>query len=171
MAAKQQDNDRTDIAIQLWQKERPDLNVKAKAVTGRIIQCQGIFLEQVSQAFKPLQINTGEYAVLCTLRVSGKPYQLTPKQILKLVLLTSGGMSNLLERLEQKHWLIRLPDPNDRRGVLVKLTEKGLTLVEQAMAAHARIEQQFTAPLTAPEQATLAQLLKKLLSSHPLSIS
>lgn len=168
MPRKQQDNDRTDIAIQLWEKECPELDVKAKAVVGRIIQLQGIFLEQVSQAFKPLHINPGEYAVLCTLRVSGEPYQLTPKQILKRVLLSSGGMSNLLERLEQKHWLNRLPDPNDRRGVLVRLTEKGLKLVEQAMTCHAQIEQQFTASLTAPEQATLAQLLKKLLGSHPM---
>lgn len=167
MADKQQDNDRTDIAIQLWEKERPDLDVKAKAVVGRIIQLQGIILEKVGQAFKPLEMNTGEYAVLCTLRVNGKPYQLTPKQIIKRVLLSSGGMSNLLERLEQKHWLIRLPDPNDRRGVLVKLTEKGFKLVEQAMALHAKIEQQFTAQLTAQEHATLAQLLKKLLRCHP----
>ncbi len=168
MSRKAQTPDRIDVAIQLWQKERPELAVAAKAIVGRIIQLQGIFLEQVHQAFKPLQINTGEYSVLCTLRVSGKPYQLTPKQIIKMVLLSSGGMSNLLERLEKKHWIVRLPDPDDRRGVLVKLTEQGLTLVEQAMTIHAQIEQQFTAQLTVSEQATLTQLLKKLLSSHAL---
>lgn len=164
MSRKTQAPDRIDVAIQLWQKERPELEVTAKAIVGRIIQLQGIFLEQVNQAFKPLQIHTGEYSVLCTLRVSGKPYQLTPKQIIKMVLLSSGGMSNLLEKLEQKQWIVRLPDPNDRRGVLVKLTEKGLALVEQAMTLHAQIEQQFTARLTPSEQAALTQLLKKLLN-------
>lgn len=156
--------DKIDVAIALWQKERPDLSTQGKTIVGRIIYLQNIILEAVNTAFKPLKLNAGEYAVLCTLRVSGAPFTLSPSQLLKLLLLSSGGLSNLLERMEKKELIKRMADSQDRRAVAVMLMPKGKKLVDKAMEIHTEIEQSFSKKLNHAEQKQLASLLKKLIA-------
>jgi DNA-binding MarR family transcriptional regulator len=163
MKAPRKALDRVDKVLANWAKERPDLDASAKAIVGRLIRLQAVLLHTVSTTFKTFKINPGEYAVLCTLRVSGHPYQLPPKKIIQSVLLSSGGMSNLLEKMEQKQLIKRTFDPHDRRGVLVKLTPHGKTIIDAAMAAHVKAEHQLITALDKNEQKTLVSLLRKLL--------
>lgn len=165
MKSKNMSLDRVDITLHKWSKERGELDTSAKAIIGRIIRLQGVILEIVSKTFKTFQINPGEYAVLCNLRVNGKPYQMSPKEIIQSVLLTSGGMSNLLERMEQKQLIKRIHNSNDRRGVLVRLTEKGKNIIDAAMTEHVHVESQLIAALTKHEQTILESFLKKLLTN------
>ncbi len=163
MNSKNKINDRVDITLKKWAEERSDLDTSAKAIVGRIIRLQGVILEVVSRIFKKYKINPGEYAVLCNLRVSGHPYQLAPKEIIQSVLLTSGGMSNLLERMEGKKLIKRIDDPNDRRGVLVQLTKEGKQIIDAAMTQHVQVEKQLISSLDKSECAKLEELLRKLL--------
>lgn len=157
--------DRVDITIKKWSKERADLNTSAKSILGRIIRLQSIILNKVSQTFKEFDINPGEYAVLCNLRVNGHPYQMSPKDIIQSVLLTSGGMSNLLERMENQNLIKRISDPDDKRGVLVVLTEKGKNIIDAAMTEHVQVEEMLINSLDKNERLELEKLLKKLLTN------
>lgn len=161
---KQEKQDRVDITLKKWGKARSDLNAAAKAIVGRIIRLQGVIVETVAETFKKYGINPGEYAVLCNLRVNGRPYQLSPKEIIKSVLLTSGGMSNLLERMEKKKLIKRIADPHDRRGVLVQLTDEGKKIIDAAMTEHVDVEQELVSSLDKNERVALEVLLKKLLT-------
>jgi DNA-binding MarR family transcriptional regulator len=156
--------DRVDVTLKKWKNERPDLNASAKAVVGRIIRLQGVILSVVTKSFKKHGINPGEYAVLCNLRVNGHPHQMSPTQISQNMLLTSGGMSNLLERMENKNLITRIHDPNDRRGVLVQLTQEGKKIIDAAMTEHVQVERELISHLSKDEKLTLEVLLKKLLT-------
>ena len=157
--------DRVGMTIKKWSKERPDLNTSAKSVIGRIIRLQGVILNQVSRTFKEFDINPGEYAVLCNLRVNGHPYQMSPKDIIQSVLLTSGGMSNLLERMENKKLIRRISDPDDKRGIVVVLTEKGKNIIDAAMTEHVQVEEMLISSLDKNERLELEKILKKLLTN------
>jgi len=155
--------DRVDLVIHNWKKSRPDLDPSAKGIIGRIIRLQGVILENVTRTFKKHGINPGEYAVLCTLRVNGPHLQMAPGEIMRAVLLTSGGMSNLLERMEKKKLIRRLQDPDDRRGVMVKLTEKGKQIIDAAMKDHVQVDKDLISSLDSGDCTKLEKLLKKLL--------
>lgn len=156
--------DRVDIALEKWKRERRDLDASAKAIVGRIIRLQGVILNHAGKTFKKHGIQAGEYAVLCNLRVSGAPFQMSPKDLIQSVLLTSGGMSNLLERMENKKWIKRISDPNDRRGVVVQLLPLGKKSIDAAMTEHVEDEREIIKVLNKQERHQLEELLKKLLT-------
>lgn len=164
-AMKYKKQDRVDVVQQKWRQERPALDVSAKGIVGRIIRLQAVMMDQVADLFSRHGIQPGEYAVLCNLRIQGNPYQLSPKGIAQSVLLTSGGLSNLLERLENKKYIKRLPDPQDRRGVLVQLQALGKKIIDAAMTEHVQFEAGLVSALNQSERATLENLLKKLLTN------
>ncbi len=103
------------------------------------------------------------FDVLASLRRSGPPYQLTPTQLYREMMLTSGAMTNRIDRLEEAGLVARKPDPSDRRGTLVRLTAKGKALIDAAAAEHAANEERLLAVLTATEQRQLGDLLRKVL--------
>lgn len=152
--------------IAQWRTERPDIDSSGKAVVGRLLHLQGVVLQAVNDALSPHGLKYQEYAVLATLRVSGTPFKMTPSSLKSRLLFTSGGLSNLLKRLEANAWIARSNDPNDGRGVLVSLTAKGRKLADAAMPDHARAELQLLDDFTASERKLLTTFLTRLMSSQ-----
>ncbi|MEI9416201.1 MarR family winged helix-turn-helix transcriptional regulator [Mesorhizobium sp. Cs1321R2N1] len=158
--------DRARKAIEQWQRERPDLDVSPMAVIGRLNEVSALIArERLAPLFARFGLQTGEFDVLATLRRSGSPYALTPTALYEATMVTSGAMTNRLDRLETSGLIQRAPHPNDRRGIVVRLTEKGLALIDEAVAAHVANEHQILSGLTQTERETLSRLLEKLIGS------
>jgi DNA-binding MarR family transcriptional regulator len=155
--------DAIDGILDQWHVERPDLDPSAKAILGRIIRLEPLIQQAYHEAFAPIGINEKDYGVLVVLRRAGAPYQLTPTDLARQRMITSGGMTAALDRLERKGLITRLPNPSDRRGSLVALTEAGLAVVDEAMVRHTAAEHEQVAALDEAERAQLAALLRKLL--------
>jgi DNA-binding MarR family transcriptional regulator len=157
--------DRIDRIIAQWRRERPDLDVRPMALVGR--------LQRAAAALRPLLDEThalsglqGEsFDVLASLRRSGPPFQLSPTQLYREMMLTSGAMTNRIDRLEAAGLVARKPDPDDRRGTLVRLTAKGKALIDAATSGHVANEERLLSALSVREQQQLGELLKKLLVS------
>lgn len=147
-----------------WKAERPDLDSSGKEVVGRILRLEGVVLQAVNAALAPHGLKYLEYAVLATLRVSGSPYRMTPSSLQERLLFTSGGLSNLLKRLESNGWIQRTNHPEDGRGVLVCLTPKGRRLADRAMPDHADAELRLLRMFTRQERDQLAGLLAQMLA-------
>ena len=146
-----------------WHLERPDIDCSGKAIIGRILRMQEVILRAVNRALATHGLRYSSYAVLATLRASGPPYRMSPSLLVDTLLLSSGGTSNLLARLENKAWIERRPDPKDRRAVIVSLTAKGKKLTERAMSDHAAVECKLVALLSMREQQAMADMLSRML--------
>jgi DNA-binding MarR family transcriptional regulator len=157
------DRDAIDVIVDEWRRERPDLDPTAKEVTGRIIRLASLFERTYSDTFARFGLNEGDYSVLAPLRRAGAPHELTPTELAKHRMITSGGMTAALDRLERKGLVKRAPNPADRRGSLVRLTPEGKDVVDRAMTTHAQTEHQLLAGLDKRERAQLHTLLRKLL--------
>ncbi|MBZ9740705.1 MULTISPECIES: MarR family winged helix-turn-helix transcriptional regulator [unclassified Mesorhizobium] len=158
--------DRAGKAIEQWQRERPDLDVSPMAVIGRLNEVSSLIArERLAPLFARFGLQAGEFDVLATLRRSGSPYALTPTALYEATMVTSGAMTNRLDRLEASGLILRGPHPNDRRGIVVRLTEKGLALIDEAVTAHVANEHEVLAGLTPTERETLSHLLEKLIGS------
>ncbi|ASM52567.1 hypothetical protein PNIG_a0232 [Pseudoalteromonas nigrifaciens] len=156
-------NDFVDVVIAQWNKERPDLDPSPMGVMGRLVRTDVMFSKELQTVFGRFGLNGGEFDVLATIRRSGKPFTLSPSQLLQTLMLTSGSMTNRIDKLEAKDLVARSFDPNDRRGVMVSLTEKGFQLIDQVVEEHIAKGQSLLSPLDKSEQQQLAVLLKKLL--------
>ncbi len=146
-----------------WRRERPDIDCSGKAVVGRILRLQGVILREVDAALRPFGLKYPAYAVLATLRVNGAPFEMTPSELTQSLLLSSGGTSNLLARLEREGYVTRTNSTRDRREVHVRLTEDGKALADRAMEAHAEAERALIADLGGKERAALGGLLSRLI--------
>jgi len=164
--ANEIDGDALDGIVAEWRRERPDLDVRAKQMTGRIIRLASIFQQAYVDIFGPLGLNEGDYGVLAPLRRAGEPFTLSPTALADHRMMTTGGMTKALDRLESKGLVERLPNPADRRGSLVRLTEAGRTVVDEAMNRHVVTERRLVSNLDDAEQAQLTSLLRKLLIGH-----
>jgi DNA-binding MarR family transcriptional regulator len=120
-----------------------------------------------ARVFEAYGVSFGEYLVLAALRRAGPPYRMNPTALFNSVILSSGAMTNRLDRLEEMGLVERLPDPSDRRGRLVALTDSGRNLVDSAVVDYLEDEQQLLSSLDADEREQLAGLLRKLLLSEP----
>lgn len=149
--------------MQRWRRARPDIDCEGKAVVGRILRLEGVILQHVDAALKPFDLKYQAYAVLATLRVNGPPYEMTPGALTQCLLLSSGGTSNLLARLERQGFITRTNSRKDRRAVHVRLTDAGKSLADQAMEAHAKAERDLLADLSEEDRAALGALLRKLI--------
>ncbi len=136
------------------------------AVLGRLNEAASLIArDRLAPLFASFGLQSGEFDVLATLRRSGAPYALTPTALYEATMVTSGAMTNRLDRLERTGLIARGPHPNDRRGIVVQLTQKGLALIDEAVTAHVANEHQILAGLTNAEQQTLSRLLEKLIGS------
>ncbi|TFH88578.1 MarR family transcriptional regulator [Billgrantia azerbaijanica] len=154
---------RVKLAVSQWRRELPDLDLLPMEVVGYLKTSQLITKERLDAFFKQHGLQAGEFDVLATLRRAGAPYALTPTQLYEALMLSSGGMTNRLDRLERAGLIQRSPNPEDRRGVLVSLTERGRDLMERIIPLHVENEARLLAPLNRDEQETLRRLLGKLL--------
>ncbi len=145
-----------------WEKERPDLDTSGMAVCGRILRLGKMMEEDINKELKKYDLQYTELDVLATLRRKGEPFQLNPKQLIESVLITSGAMTACLDRLEKRNLLERLSDPSDRRGRIISLTKKGLTLIDQAIELRFKQASESIAGLTNTNQEQLSELLEML---------
>jgi DNA-binding MarR family transcriptional regulator len=159
--------DEIDRIVDQWNSERPDLDVSATHVLQRITRLALLQGSSFARVFAPYGISFGEYVVLATLRRIGHPYCMNPTRLFSSVILSSGAMTNRLDRLEAMGLVERHPDPDDRRGRLVELTDQGRRLVDMAVIDHLRNEERLLAALEPAEREQLAGLLRKLLLSPP----
>jgi DNA-binding MarR family transcriptional regulator len=158
--------DLVERGIQQWKRERPDIDSSGKAVVGRLLRLEEVVLRTLNQVLEPFGMKYQEYAVLATLRVAGAPYRLSPSRLQSTLLFTSGGLSNLLKRLEKEGWVKRSIDPNDGRGVLVKLTAKGVRLADEAMPRHAAAELHLLRMFDASQREVLSGLLGQMMTGN-----
>lgn len=148
-----------------WKAARPDLDPGPMAIIGRILRLELMAGEKMRRVLRPLKIDLGGFDVLATLFRTGSKYRLTPTALHRELLLTSGAMTNRLDRLERSGWVRRLEDPGDRRGTLIELTAKGKTLINKAIELHLKNEAAMVSVLSTDEQQRLASLLEKLLAT------
>ena len=164
MARRQQStNDHIEDTFNAWRRERPGLDLSGMAVVTRLLRVARRFDEARDEFFSALGLKPGWLDVLGALRRAGYPYRLTPTKLAEEALISTAGMTNRLDRLEQADLIRRLPDPDDRRGVLVELTNDGLELVDSAVDAHRGLSRRLLAGLDSGEREELDGLLKKLL--------
>jgi DNA-binding MarR family transcriptional regulator len=156
--------DEVDELTEAWARERPDLDLGAMAVFSRISRLSRHLDLARREAFAAHGIESWEFDVLAALRRAGTPYQLSPGRLLKATLVTSGTMTNRVDRLAERGFVERHPDPDDRRGVLVRLTGDGKAAVDGAFTALIDAEKALLAELPAGEQGELAGLLRRLLA-------
>jgi DNA-binding MarR family transcriptional regulator len=159
--------DEVDRIVNKWKTVRPDLDTAPAHVLQRITRAYGLQSTSFNKVFARYGLTWGEHLVLAALRRAGPPYRMNPTTLFNAMMLSSGAMTNRLDRLEEMGLIRRLADPDDRRGRLVELTPKGLKLVDEAVVAHFANEDRLLGGLSAKERDTLAGLLKKLLLSEP----
>jgi DNA-binding MarR family transcriptional regulator len=156
--------DEVDELVEAWARERGDLDLAAMAVFSRISRLARHLDLARRQAFTAHGIESWEFDVLAALRRAGTPYELSPGRLLRETLVTSGTMTNRVDRLAARGFVERYPDPDDRRGVIVRLTAEGKTAVDGAFEALLQAESRLLADLPAKERTKLASLLRTLLT-------
>ena len=156
--------DEVDRVVAAWRRERPDLDVSPLEVLSRVTRLARHLDRARSAAFAAHGLENWEFDVLAALRRSGPPYELSPGQLVADTLVTSGTMTNRIDRLAARDLVRRRPDPDDGRGVLVHLTDAGRTLVDTALADLLDRERSLLAVLTADDGPRLAALLRRLVS-------
>ncbi|MCM1011849.1 MarR family transcriptional regulator [Brevibacterium sp. XM4083] len=154
--------DEVDRIVAAWRHERPDLDVSPMEILSRVSRLSRQLDRARKSSFSDYGIESWAFDVLSALRRSGEPYQLSPSTLLQETLVTSGTMTNRIDRLVTAGWVERLPDPDDRRGVLVRLTEAGRATVDSALADLLVKERDILAGLTPAGRRKLASLLREL---------
>jgi DNA-binding MarR family transcriptional regulator len=161
--------DAVDQIVHQWNRERPELDVSATHVLQRISRIYLLQSASFAAVFERYGITFGEFEVLAALLRSGPPHQMSPTRLVDAVVLSSGAMTNRIDRVEALGLVVRRPDPRDRRGTLVALTREGRQTVDAAVVAHLANEEHLLTPLSSAERGTLARLLRKLLLSEPFA--
>ncbi len=168
MAADPTERDEVDRLVEAWQRERPDLDASPLAVLSRVTRLARHLDRARRDAFTEHDLETWEFDVLAALRRAGAPYELSPGQLLTQTLVASGTMTNRIDRLAARDLVQRGPDPDDRRGVLVRLTEEGRTRVDEALSDLLGQEEAILAGLSAADRAQLADLLRRVTAPFDL---
>ena len=156
--------DEVDVLLEAWRRERPDLDVTPMEVLSRISRLAQQLDRRRASAFSAHELEPWEFDVLAALRRSGAPYQLTPGQLLRETLVTSGTMTNRVDRLAARRLVSRDDHPGDRRGVLVRLTAAGREAVDAALADLLSAERAMLADLPDTNRNELVAALRRLLA-------
>ena len=154
--------DEVDRLVEDWSRERPDLDLRPMDVLSRVSRLSHHLDRARRQAFAEHGIESWEFDVLAALRRAGPPYELSPGRLIRETLVTSGTMTNRVDRLAGRGLVERKPDPSDRRGVLVRLTEEGRGTVDGALSGLLEREHELLAGLNGTDQKKLASLLRNL---------
>lgn len=164
MSQRQPVHDDVDEIVAAWRRERPDLDPEPLHVFSRLSRLARRLDLDRATAFGDHGIDGWEFDVLSALRRAGDPYELSPGRLVQETLVTSGTMTNRIDRLAAKGWVERAPSPTDRRGVIVRLTDAGRSAVDGAMADLLDRERDQLSELGAAEITELTALLRRLLA-------
>src|SRR5664279_1275852 len=156
--------DEVDRIVNAWQRERPDLDIAPLTILSRVLRLARHLDLARGSAFAEHDLEGWGFDVLSALRREGAPYELSPGQLVAQTLVTSGTMTNRVDRLVARGLVSRGPDPSDRRGVTVTLTTAGRALVDAAMADLLERERILLSQLPPAQRQHLAELLRRLLS-------
>lgn len=160
-----QEADHVDRALEQWERVEPGVDRSPVAVIARLGRLGSFIDRELEANFARFGINRAGWDVLASLRRHGPPYRLTPTQLYRALMRTSGAITNQLHRLESAGLVRRVADPNDGRSTLVELTEEGRALVRRVAPTHLDTERRILSALTASERDHLAGLLRKVLLS------
>lgn len=155
--------DSIDFLTSQWRRELPGINPWPSTVVARILKLAFLLKKETEEAITPLGLTWEAFEMIAALRRSGPPYQLKPTTLHGLMMVTSGAMTNRIDRAEALGLISRSPDPADRRGVIVTLEPKGIELAEEAMAAYYQRMSRLLAFLSRSERAEVTAALKTLL--------
>ena len=158
--------DQVDRILAQWRRERPDLDTGPMGLLGRLNRLAGHVAEAQARVFRDHGVSAAGFDVLATLRRSGEPYALTPSALIAWTMVTSGTMTNRLDRLEQDGLVERRLNPQDGRGWLVALTPTGFALIDRLVAAHVANQHRLLEGLSPALQADLDAALKAWLALY-----
>ena len=157
--------DFVDSLEEEWKAQVPTLSTEPIAVVARLVRMSYYVERRVAENLARYDLTRGEFEVLAVL-TRNPDMVITPKILQTKILITSGGLSNRIRKLEAKGLLERFPDTNDRRGVILKVTEKGRALTLEAVNSHVEVERQLASCLSYGEQQELVRLLKHMILSQ-----
>jgi DNA-binding MarR family transcriptional regulator len=157
-----QDGDAVDRITEQWHAIRPDIDVSPINVIGRVSRLSRLVDRRLAENFARHGIESWMYDVLATLRRSGEPYELTAGDLVRQTMVTTGAVTNRIDRLEQRG-LVERSRTGDRRKVIVRLTGRGLALVDEVVHSHLATEREILAALSPRQQDDLARLLRTAL--------
>ena len=155
-------NDIVDGMLAQWDEERPELEAGSLGVVVRVMHLAKAFLRQADEALRPQGLELFEYDVLSTLRRQGRPYAMAASRLAKQAELSTGAMTNRVDKLEARGLVRRETDATDRRAVIVRLTAAGLEVIDDAIKARFAAADRGLSGLDADEVNALAGLLRKL---------
>ncbi|GAA4636965.1 MarR family transcriptional regulator [Actinoallomurus vinaceus] len=157
--------DAVDRILDQWRSERPDVDVWPMGVIGRLNRLSRILDRELKEFFSGHGLEHWEFDVLATLRRSGPPYELTAGALNRAAMVTSGAITNRIDRLSARGLVERVPDEEDRRSVRVRLTDGGRALVDEVVGLHVANEVRLLGALAPDDRDRLADLLRGLLES------
>lgn len=156
--------DEVDEVLAAWGRELPEADTSPMGIWSRITRLAGVLDVQRKRCFAEHDLEIWEFDVLSALRRAGHPYRLSPGQLLQLTHVTSGTMTNRVDRLRARGLVLRESDPNDGRGVVVELTSEGRRAVDAALQALVVMEEKLLADWSLQDREMLAGMLRRLLA-------
>ncbi|MFJ6672065.1 MarR family winged helix-turn-helix transcriptional regulator [Actinosynnema sp. NPDC091369] len=157
--------DHVDLVVSQWHAQRPDLDVSPMAVIGRLSRLARLVDAELGKTFASHGLDRASFDVLATLRRSAPPHRLTPTELMRASMVTSGAVTQRLDRLEARGLVVRTPNEHDGRGVVVALTDAGFDLIDRVLPDHLATENRLLGALSSAERTALADTLKQVLES------
>lgn len=164
LALQHRQMDSVDQLLSEWARERPDIDASPIGLVARVIRISALVTRSAEQWLAPLGLTWESFSLIVTLRRAGEPFQRRPLELLQDSLLSSGAMTNRIDRVEAMALVVRLRDPNDRRGVIVQLTPEGVKLADHAFEVHVSELRKLLKGLPSSDRRALTKLLSGWLS-------
>ncbi|MEV4234418.1 MULTISPECIES: MarR family transcriptional regulator [unclassified Nocardia] len=159
------ERDPVDAIVEQWRRERPDLELEAMGVIGRLGRLLVVAQRDIEAVFIAHGLQRGEFDVLAALRRSGEPFELNPSVLADTLMMSRAGMTGRLDRLESAGLVRRIADAQDRRAIRVALTDPGRTLIDRVVTAHTENETRMLSVLSAKDRRDLDRIARVLLGS------
>lgn len=157
--------DHVDRILAQWGRERPDLDVVPMGLIGRLHRLTTHLGREIEAVLLEHGLSASAFDVMATLRRAGAPYQLSPGELLAMTMVSSGTMTNRIDQLEKAGLVQRINNPQDRRSVLIALTDKGFSIVDGAVTAHVANQRELLAGISEDDKREFNRLLKVFLSN------
>lgn len=157
--------DGVEVVLAQWRSERPDLDTTAMGTIGRLSRVSHLVQQRLKANFARFDLEPAAFDVLATLRRAGPPYRLSPSSLVRTAMVTSGAITQRLDRLETRGLVRRAPDTSDGRGVVVELTAAGSALVDEVLPTHLDLLEGLLGGISPADRDALDRGLRALLGS------